>query len=271
MESPGVYDQRVFLCSYHGSSGFVYCLDAETGEEEWTYDAGYGIYASPVVVDDNVYVSVGLQVICLDVYHGTLVFAWDVPQPPVRLLYTSPVVANGYFYVATDTSPYTLFCVDISSQEEMWNVSIGTVSRNSLALTDERLYVSNTETSGGFTYKTSCFDVTDGSLIWEYENEHSFSVSPIVSNDCLFTASSYNVFCFKDAEIVEPQLKINTASSVAEEELFTLTVTADDVPVEGVSISFAAETYLTDNEGKVTMSAPIVDADTSYGLSLIHI
>ena len=37
-------------------SGFLYCLDAETGEHQWTYDTFAAVWGSPFVVDGKVYI-----------------------------------------------------------------------------------------------------------------------------------------------------------------------------------------------------------------------
>ena len=37
--------------------GAVHCLDAKTGKRHWSYDTNAAIWASPLIVDDKVYVA----------------------------------------------------------------------------------------------------------------------------------------------------------------------------------------------------------------------
>jgi len=62
----------------------------------------------------------------------------------------------------------------------------------------------------------------------------------------------------------EPQLAISAPSSVIEESSFQITITANDLPVENVLISFSGETYYTNNEGNAMLSTPPVEKDTEY-------
>ena len=51
--SPAVVDGVVYVGSY---DGYVYALDAATGEMIWRFHTGYNVYSSPAVVDGVVYV-----------------------------------------------------------------------------------------------------------------------------------------------------------------------------------------------------------------------
>ena len=39
------------------SEGFVHCLDAMTGKQHWVYDTFSAVCASPLIVEDKVYVA----------------------------------------------------------------------------------------------------------------------------------------------------------------------------------------------------------------------
>ena len=53
MSSVAIHDGLVIAA---GVSGFVYCLDAKTGQQHWQHDVKSRIQSSPLIVDDKVYV-----------------------------------------------------------------------------------------------------------------------------------------------------------------------------------------------------------------------
>lgn len=92
-------------------SGFIYCLDAETGEEYWVYDMKAHMWSSPLVADGKVYVADedGDLVILpatkdFDPEEQDPIFETYFAAP----VYSSPVAANGVIYVATQTHLYAI-------------------------------------------------------------------------------------------------------------------------------------------------------------------
>ena len=92
-------------------SGFVYCLDAQTGEHYWTHDTFAAIWGSPFVADGKVYIGdedgdidvlkVGKK---LEVLHETNLGS---------AVYTTPVARDGVLYIA---SRNTLFAIAADKQ-----------------------------------------------------------------------------------------------------------------------------------------------------------
>ena len=87
-------------------SGFLYCLDAETGEHYWTYDAFAAVWGSAFVADGKVYLGdedgdvailqAGKEMKLLDeVNMGTAV-------------YTTPVARDGVLYIASRNMLFAL-------------------------------------------------------------------------------------------------------------------------------------------------------------------
>lgn len=87
-------------------SGFVHCLDAETGKPYWVHDLKAHIWGSPLVADGKVYI--GAE-------DGTLaVFAASKEKKVISQInmgspvYATPIVANGVLYVQTTTHLYAI-------------------------------------------------------------------------------------------------------------------------------------------------------------------
>ncbi len=88
-------------------SGFVHCLDAETGKVFWTYDAKAHIWGSTLVADGKVYFG--------DEDGDFTVLAADKVLKvlsEVNLdasVYSTPVVANGNLFVGSQTHLFTFY------------------------------------------------------------------------------------------------------------------------------------------------------------------
>ncbi len=93
--TPAIANRRVYVGSTDGS---LYCVNANTGQPEWRYPregVGESIISSPIVRGTYVFVrSEGGQVLALDARKGTLLWQYDMDEPPV--LRGGERVALGY-------------------------------------------------------------------------------------------------------------------------------------------------------------------------------
>lgn len=87
-------------------SGFVHCLDAETGKVHWVHDMQAHMWGSTFVVDGKVYVG--------DEDGDFLVFAAAKEKKILSEcnmgapIYSTPIVANGVMYIGTQTHLYAI-------------------------------------------------------------------------------------------------------------------------------------------------------------------
>ena len=80
-------------------SGFVYCIDAETGEVQWKYDAFAAIWGSALVADGKVYIGdEDGDVAILEAGRELEVLAEINMGSSV---YTTPVADGGILYIAS--------------------------------------------------------------------------------------------------------------------------------------------------------------------------
>ena len=88
-------------------SGFVYCLDAETGKVYWTHDMKAHMWGSTLVADGKVY--------CGDEDGDFVVLAATKEKKVLSEanlgagVYSTPVVANGVIYVASNSRLYAFY------------------------------------------------------------------------------------------------------------------------------------------------------------------
>ncbi len=93
----------LFICDF---SGFVYCLDAETGKKYWEHDMQAHMWGSTFVVDGKVYVG--------DEDGDLVVFAVNKEKKVLSEVnmaapvLSTPIVANGTLYITTQTHLYAI-------------------------------------------------------------------------------------------------------------------------------------------------------------------
>ncbi|HTE20370.1 MAG TPA: PQQ-binding-like beta-propeller repeat protein, partial [Armatimonadota bacterium] len=103
LSTASITNDLVFVGDF---SGFVHCLDAETGKPYWVYDTKSHIWGSTVAADGKVYFGTEDGDFVVLEASKTLkeVKKTDMRSP----LYSSPVIANGTFYMATQTHLYAV-------------------------------------------------------------------------------------------------------------------------------------------------------------------
>src|SRR6202167_2226680 len=88
-------------------SGFLHCLDANTGEEYWVQDLKAHVWGSTLVADGKVY--------CGDEDGDFFVFAASKEKKIISQtnlggpIYSTPVAANGVLYVHSNTHLFAFY------------------------------------------------------------------------------------------------------------------------------------------------------------------
>ncbi|MBM3878386.1 MAG: pyrrolo-quinoline quinone [Verrucomicrobia bacterium] len=88
-------------------SGFVHCLEAETGKHLWTHDMKAHLWGSTLVADGKVYLGDedGDFVVLAASREKKLLSETNLNAP----VYSTPVVANGIVYVASNSHLYAFY------------------------------------------------------------------------------------------------------------------------------------------------------------------
>jgi outer membrane protein assembly factor BamB len=103
LSTPSIVDGLVYVADF---SGFVHCLDAETGKPYWVFDTKAHIWGSTVVADGKVYIGTedGDLYLLAAGKQMKQIARIDLRSP----LYASPVVANGTLFLATPTHLFAI-------------------------------------------------------------------------------------------------------------------------------------------------------------------
>jgi outer membrane protein assembly factor BamB len=103
ISTASVSDGLVYIADF---SGFVWCLDADTGKPYWSHDTESHIWGSTLVGDGKVYV--GNE-------NGTLtILAAGKEKKPIAAIdfkgpiYSTPVTSDGVMYIATESNLYAV-------------------------------------------------------------------------------------------------------------------------------------------------------------------
>ena len=105
MSTMAITDGLLFAADY---SGYVYCLDALTGEKYWDHDTFAHIWGSALVADGRVFVGTedGFMTIvpATKELDKSKVVEVDCTSP----IYSSPIAANGVLYFASHTHLFAI-------------------------------------------------------------------------------------------------------------------------------------------------------------------
>ncbi len=87
-------------------SGFLHCLDAESGRSNWVHDTFAAVWGSPTVIDGKVFLGdEDGDVVILE--HGKTLKVLAEHNMDASV-YTTPVAAGGVLYIATRTHLYAI-------------------------------------------------------------------------------------------------------------------------------------------------------------------
>lgn len=101
ISTASVHDGLVYVADYAGK---VHCLDAKSGDVKWVHDTKAHIWGSTLVADGKVLIGNedGYLTILAAGPEAKLLAEIEFPAP----IYSSPIVANGVLYVATQSHLY---------------------------------------------------------------------------------------------------------------------------------------------------------------------
>lgn len=106
-----IKDDMLFVADF---SGLFHCIDAKTGEAHWTYDMFSASWASPLIVEDRVYISDEDGDIAIFKVAKELEMIGEMSMDSA--VYTSPVAANSTLFIANRNR---IFAIQEGAQSQM--------------------------------------------------------------------------------------------------------------------------------------------------------
>src|SRR5690349_6998275 len=138
--------------------GYVYALNAATGEPRWRFQINSTGDSSATVADGIVYVgSSDHYVYALNAQTGKLVWRYQTGDEVVA----SPAVAHGVVYAGSND--HYLYALKASDGTLLWRFQAGDAVEASPALDDAHVYI------GSWDQCIYALNLADGSLGWRYD------------------------------------------------------------------------------------------------------
>jgi len=186
-------DNKLFVGTHRGN---ITCVDAASGELLWSKKieenpSWYGVTSSPLVFDDKVYV--------LSFSDGTLhTFSfdgaelWNFSSGGEIFNYASPAAYEDKIFFAGNNSSgqHALYCLNVSTHDEIWNFTTETEIRGSPTIwTEESLVFFTTKYLYRKPHELYAVNITTGAEAWNVTHYSSWA-SPALSHGKVFIGGS---------------------------------------------------------------------------------
>jgi eukaryotic-like serine/threonine-protein kinase len=184
----GGYDQR------------VRALDRHTGEVLWSFNTVSFVQASPLIIDDRVYIATDRALYALDLLSGEL--QWETPTGNEDSFMGAPAYEEDIIYTTVGKH---LLAVDNTSGKELWRIQHNEPF-TALAVANQMIYVGNFD---GFFY---AFDQETGAEKWKFQSGGIFWAGPAVEGDIVYAGNDDVVYALK-AQTGEQRWKFQMAGN----------------------------------------------------------
>jgi len=186
---PTAYQGKLY---FGNPAGFLYCADAQTGEENWKFEMGGAISVGPAIADGKVFA--GQQggerfFYCLDAESGELVWKQTVPGGWV---WGSAAVDDGRVYVPTVNGHAV--CLDADTGHTIWMYPTAKSVPAEPAIDGALVYF------GSWSRSLYAFDKKTGEIIWKENGIGLDSGTLIASEGKIYLPHHSNVFMYFDAK-----------------------------------------------------------------------
>jgi outer membrane protein assembly factor BamB len=195
ISSPCLAGGRLFVGEgYHQDSGCkLYCLDAETGAEKWTFPTASHVESSPCVADGQVYFGAGDDgVYCVDVQTGKE--KWHFSGFHVD---ASPVVSKGRLYVGSGKGDIykdtVVVCLNSDNGKPVWQQPVNLPAWGSPTVAHGLVYFGlgngtfEESESGGAAGALLCLRADDqGEQVFRYDVPDGVLVRPTVAGQRVY-------------------------------------------------------------------------------------
>lgn len=176
--SPLIYNDTIYVTTF--SNGTLWALDLN-GSVKWNVTTGGKIsyYTSPSAYNGLIFFAGNYsginELVCVN-ESGFVQWKFTVDS----MITSSIAIEYGNAYFTTENR---IYAINVSTHEEIWNVSInGTISTPAIAY--GKVFVGSKD---GYLY---CFDAFNGREIWRFKANGKIDSSPAVGGDIVYFATN---------------------------------------------------------------------------------
>ncbi len=191
-----------------GYDGRVRALDRHSGEVLWSFDTLYPVQASPLIVEDHVFVATDHALYALDLATGKL--QWQAPTGKEGAYMGAPAYEDGVIYTTGGTSH---LAVDSTNGKELWRIERDDMF-TAPAVANGMIYV------GNFDKYFYAFDQKTGLEQWKVQSDGLFWGGPAVDGKTVYVGNDDLVYAL-DAQTGEQLWKFQMAGKAVSEPMIS--------------------------------------------------
>lgn len=174
--SPLIDGDRVIIGS---SEGKVLCLAIENGNKIWEREISYPIISSPALYQDKLFLAGTDGTLYALNLNGEFIWSKNIEGS----IYATPAIEKGNLIIGSTTG--RVFSINASSGSTSWSEDIDDPIELGTCIDDtNQAYIATT--SG----KLHCFDIDDGTKLWEVSFRERIIGSPTYYKDTVFISLS---------------------------------------------------------------------------------
>ena len=172
--SPSEVNGVVYVGSDNGN---LYALNAATGAQRWSFNAGnLSLVSSPAVVNGVVYVDGASDVYALNAATGAQIWSFATGGEG-----SSPTVANGVVYVGSADG--NVYALNAATGAKLWSFTTGGQVVSSPAVVHGVVYI------GSFDGNVYALSAASGLELWSFATGNLIDCSPAVADGIVYIAS----------------------------------------------------------------------------------
>ena len=165
-----------------GYDARIRALDRHTGEVLWSFDTVYPVQASPLIVDDRVYIATDHALYAFDLLTGKV--QWQARTGTEGGYMGPPAYEDGIIYT---TGGKFLLAIDSTSGKEIWRTEHSDTF-TAPAVANGLIYVGNFD---GYFY---AFDQKNGTEKWKVHSDGLFWAGPAVEGNTVYAGNDDIVY-----------------------------------------------------------------------------
>ena len=209
--SPAVVGSRVYISaaqgSFFSSGGAVYCLDANSGVDLWSYNTPVQIFSSPTVAGGRVYVGEGFHqdadchLHCLDANSGRVIWTFKTASH----VESTPFVSQGKVYFGAGNDG--VYCLDALEGKVIWHYPAIHVDISPVVWKG-KVYFG----TGYGEYRIYAVDANSGAEVWSKRVDYPVWGSPSADGDTVFFGLGNGNF-IESAEVPKGRVTAHNAET----------------------------------------------------------
>ena len=183
--------EKIYYTSYDiYGQGRIYCYNATSGDQLWTYNTSGQIRHSPTVSGNRVYVgTLNNDIYCIE--DGVLKWNKELEGP----ILSAPAIDGDLFCIGCNDGKLYAFNISGAQPISLWNFTVGNSITGPITIRDDKVYLSGGD---GYLY---VLDKADGQLVWSWKSKSDEELEIAVASEIVYVCTNivqgglYALYC----------------------------------------------------------------------------